>query len=103
MMKRTNSISTRIIKAIGVLAIVIATFSTISISAQSSDDGKSFDVALTKSYSDQSCYTAVTLDCGFHLGQQLLCNFNHVYGKPYFCTEFSCYGTRSERECVLKS
>lgn len=102
-MKRTNSIPTKIIRAIGALAILIAIFSNFSISAQSSDDALVQDVAPVPAFSDQTCYTPIVIDCGLHLGEQIVCNFNHVYGKPYFCTEYSCYGTRSERECVLKA
>lgn len=46
------------------------------------------------------CYTTHILDCGLGLGTQLLCNFTGVYGAPYQCTSFNCYGTTTTRMCV---
>ncbi len=49
------------------------------------------------------CYTTHVLDCGFQLGQQLLCNFTGSYGAPYQCTSFGCYGSQNTRHCVQPS
>lgn len=96
-MKRTNSISKKILKAIGVLAIVIACFGTYTIQAQSSDED-TIDLALAF-VDNKSCYTLVVHDCGLQIGEAVFCSFNAYYGKPYSCTEMSCYGTRHTRTC----
>jgi len=97
-MIKEKSFAKKITRAIAIVAIVIASFSTINISAQSSETG-SDDYALELAYSDQSCYTAEILDCGFHFGTQRVCLFNGVYGKPFTCEEYGCYGSRSHRTC----
>ena|SRR5687767_6273900 len=100
-MNRRISFTKQVVKALAVIAIAIASFSTFSINAQ--DAAYSQDIAVYPEFSEQSCYTQNTIDCGLNLGEQIVCSFNGVYGKPYICEEYSCYGTRSRRECVLKT
>jgi hypothetical protein len=50
---------------------------------------------------NMGCYTTHILDCGFQLGDQLVCNFTGSYGAPYNYTAFGCYGGTANRHCVL--
>ena len=69
-------------------------------SVQGNTDTK-VDLA-TESIESVGCYNVYIIDCGFQLGQQLICNFTGTYGPPYQCTSYNCYGTVSTRRCVLK-
>lgn len=79
--------------ATGILAISLGVLT--SVKAQKDD---AIDLA-NENYSI-GCYTTHILDCGFGLGQQLICNFTGSYGAPYQCTSHNCYGTIKTRHCV---
>ncbi|MDB5275890.1 MAG: hypothetical protein JWR61_845 [Ferruginibacter sp.] len=57
--------------------------------------------SVTPMMNGQGCYIITVLNCGFDLGQQSFCSFTGVYGAPYDCEGFGCYGTITHRHCVL--
>lgn len=95
---KTNSISKKLFMITSIIVMIIASFSTISINAQTEVKIDNVQEE-AESLSLQGCYTVVILYC--LRGEHLICNFNNVYGKPYECTEFHCDHSSSHRECVL--
>lgn len=102
-MKKTNSLSKKVMNVLSILAIVIASFSTFSISAQTAKETNFEDLATELAVGPQSCYTTFLYTCGLNSQEYVFCSFNNVYGKPYECTEYNCSGNKRNRVCVYVS
>jgi hypothetical protein len=85
--------------AIGILAMSLSLLP--SVSAQTDEEVDYVSEFAPGGGGGVGCYTTHIIDCGFGLGQQLICNFTGAYGAPYQCTSHNCYGTITTRYCVL--
>ncbi|CAN5362186.1 hypothetical protein BH11BAC5_BH11BAC5_06880 [soil metagenome] len=92
-----------------ILSVSFAVLSSQSSHAQNSSrfndvvfsSAKSGSKSVTPMMNGQGCYIITVLDCGLGLGQQSFCSFTGVYGAPYDCEGFGCYGSITHRHCVF--